>query len=166
MAAPTVRKILDDILPYLGVEAHYTEEELQNVDTVVPYLNGLTAEDAGEILTEKGFAYTTVGEGDTVTDQIPAASSTVPRSAKIIMYMGEEKPVDTVTVPNLVGYTIEDVKYIMSFNTGIYLKTEGATHSSSDSTAIYSSSQDIEPGTEVDRGTVVTVEFIDTTAND
>lgn len=166
MAAPTVRKVLDDILPYLGVEAHYTEEELQNVDTVVPYMNGLTAEEAAKILTEKGFEFTTVGDGSTVTDQIPAASSTVPRSAKIILYMGEEKPVDTVTVPNLVGYTIEDVKYIMSFNTGIYLKTEGATHSSSDSSAIYSSGQSIEPGTEVDRGTVITVEFIDTTAND
>ncbi len=166
MAAPTVRKIMNDILPYLGVEAHYTEEELQNVDTIVPYLNGLTEDEAAKVLSKKGFEYTTVGDGVTVTDQIPAASSTVPKSAKIVLYMGEEKPVDTVTVPNLVGYTIDDVKYIMSFNTGLYLKTEGATHSSSSSSAIYSSSQSIDPGTEVDRGTVITVEFIDTTAND
>ena len=57
MAAPTVRKVLDDILPYLGVEAHYTEEELQNVDTVVPYMNGLTLEEASKVLTEKGFDF-------------------------------------------------------------------------------------------------------------
>lgn len=159
MAAPTVRAVLEDILPYLGVEAHYTEEELKYVDTVVPYLVGLTEAEAAKVLADSGFEYRTVGEGSVVTDQTPAAASEVPQSAKIVLYMGEEKPTDTVTVPEVVGYSIEDVKYIMTFNPSLYLKVVGSTETTNG--IIYSTKQTPEAGTEVERGTVITVEFID-----
>lgn len=159
MAAPTVRAVLEDILPYLGVEAHYTEEELKYVDTVVPYVVGLTEAEAAKVLADSGFEYRTVGEGSVVTDQTPAAASEVPQSAKIVLYMGEEKPADTVTVPEVVGYSIEDVKYIMTFNPSLYLKVVGSTETTNG--IIYSTKQTPEAGTEVERGAVITVEFID-----
>lgn len=36
MAAPTVRDIFTDILPYLGVEPDYTDEEISKINVTVP----------------------------------------------------------------------------------------------------------------------------------
>jgi len=162
MAAPVVGNIMREILPYLGVEPVYTEAELATIDMLVPDCTGMTEEEAAEALEKAGFAsYRVVGDGETVTDQIPAPGRMVPASAQIVLYMGEEKPTDTVEVPNLRGLSAEYANEALT-DRGLIMKATGATSSSNTQV----SAQSHEPGTEVDRGTVITVQFLNADAND
>lgn len=124
-AAPVVRKIIEETLPYLEVEPIYTEEELKAKDTNVPELTGLTEAEAAADLAEQGFTtYRVVGEGETVTDQMPFAGSAVPPVTEVVLYMGEAKPDRMVTVPDLTGYTYAMAKQTLE-NSGLYISTGG-----------------------------------------
>ena len=123
-AAPVVRKIIEETLPYLEVEPIYTEEELKAKDTNVPELTGLTEAEAAADLANAGFSYRIVGEGETVTDQMPFAGSSVPPVTEIVLYMGEAKPDRMVTVPDLTGYSYAMAKKTLE-DSGLYISTGG-----------------------------------------
>lgn len=162
MAAPTVRDIFLDILPYLGVEPDYDSEDIRGVNFTVPDVIGMDEAEAGTLLAEKTITYRIVGTGSTVTDQLPAPGSQVPGNSQIILYMGAEKQQTTVEVPDFIGCSVADVNYLAA-NAGLYVQAKGT-----DRTDVYvlAAYQDIEPGTEVDRGTTITVEFSSTDASD
>ena len=162
MAAPTVRDIFLDILPYLGVEPDYGSEDIRGVNFTVPDVIGMDETEAGELLAEKTITYRVVGTGSVVTDQLPVAGSQVPGNSQIILYMGAEKQATRVEVPDFIGYSVADVNYLAS-NAGLYVQAKGT-----DRTDVYvlAAYQDIDPGTEVDRGTTITVEFSSTGASD
>ena len=162
MAAPTVRDIFLDILPYLGVEPDYGSEDIRGVNFTVPDVIGMDETEAGELLAEKTITYRVVGTGSVVTDQIPVAGSQVPGNSQIILYMGAEKQATRVEVPDFIGCSVADVNYLAS-NAGLYVQAKGT-----DRTDVYvlAAYQDIDPGTEVDRGTTITVEFSSTGASD
>ena len=162
MAAPTVRDIFLDILPYLGVEPDYGSEDIRGVNFTVPDVIGMDETEAGELLAEKTITYRVVGTGSVVTDQLPVAGSQVPGNSQIILYMGAEKQATRVEVPDFIGCSVADVNYLAS-NAGLYVQAKGT-----DSTDVYvlAAYQDIDPGTEVDRGTTITVEFSSTGASD
>lgn len=162
MAAPTVRDIFLDILPYLGVEPDYGSEDIRGVNFTVPDVIGMDETEAGELLAEKTITYRVVGTGSVVTDQLPVAGSQVPGNSQIILYMGAEKQATRVEVPDFIGCSVADVNYLAS-NAGLYVQAKGT-----DRTDVYvlAAYQDIDPGTEVDRGTTITVEFSSTGASD
>lgn len=162
MAAPTVRDIFLDILPYLGVEPDYGSEDIRGVNFTVPDVIGMDETEAGELLAEKTITYRVVGTGSVVTDQLPVAGSQVPGNSQIILYMGAEKQTTRVEVPDFIGCSVADVNYLAS-NAGLYVQAKGT-----DRTDVYvlAAYQDIDPGTEVDRGTTITVEFSSTGASD
>lgn len=162
MAAPTVRDIFLDILPYLGVEPDYGSEDIRGVNFTVPDVIGMDETEAGELLAEKTITYRVVGTGSIVTDQLPVAGSQVPGNSQIILYMGAEKQATRVEVPDFIGCSVADVNYLAS-NAGLYVQAKGT-----DRTDVYvlAAYQDIDPGTEVDRGTTITVEFSSTGASD
>ena len=162
MAAPTVRDIFLDILPYLGVEPDYGSEDIRGVNFTVPDVIGMDETEAGELLAEKTITYRVVGTGSVVTDQLPVAGSQVPGNSQIILYMGAEKQATRVEVPDVIGCSVADVNYLAS-NAGLYVQAKGT-----DRTDVYvlAAYQDIDPGTEVDRGTTITVEFSSTGASD
>ena len=162
MAAPTVRDIFLDILPYLGVEPDYGSEDIRGVNFTVPDVIGMDKTEAGELLAEKTITYRVVGTGSVVTDQLPVAGSQVPGNSQIILYMGAEKQATRVEVPDFIGCSVADVNYLAS-NAGLYVQAKGT-----DRTDVYvlAAYQDIDPGTEVDRGTTITVEFSSTGASD
>ena len=162
MAAPTVRDIFLDILPYLGVEPDYGSEDIRGVNFTVPDVIGMDETEAGELLAEKTITYRVVGTGSVVTDQLPVAGSQVPGNSQIVLYMGAEKQATRVEVPDFIGCSVADVNYLAS-NAGLYVQAKGT-----DRTDVYvlAAYQDIDPGTEVDRGTTITVEFSSTGASD
>ena len=162
MAAPTVRDIFTDILPYLGVKPDYSTEDIEAVNVSVPNLMTLTVQEAEALLKERSLQYRTVGEGETVTGQIPAAGAKIPGNSEIILYMGEEAPTDLTTVPDLRTMTVAQANAAAS-QYGIYIQARGTDKNSG---YIYVTHQDIEPGTEVPRGTTVTVEFTNNTVTD
>ena len=162
MAAPTVRDIFLDILPYLGVEPDYGSEDIRGVNFTVPDVIGMDETEAAALLAEKTITYRVVGTGSVVTDQLPVAGSQVPGNSQIILYMGAEKQATRVEVPDFIGCSVADVNYLAS-NAGLYVQAKGT-----DRTDVYvlAAYQDIDPGTEVDRGTTITVEFSSTGASD
>ena len=118
MAAPTVRDIFLDILPYLGVEPDYGSEDIRGVNFTVPDVIGMDETEAGELLAEKTITYRVVGSGSVVTDQLPVAGSQVPGNSQIILYMGAEKQATRVEVPDFIGCSVADVNYLAS-NAGL-----------------------------------------------
>ena len=162
MAAPTVRDIFSDILPYLGIEPDYTSEDIRGVNVAMPELVGMTEQEASEALGKKSLRYRVIGDGALVTDQIPAADAEVPGDSEVILYMGAEKSTKLVEVPDFVGYAPADVNWLAN-NAGVYVQAKGTDLTENYVTVTY---QDIPAGTMVERGTTVTVEFTDHTALD
>ena len=156
MAAPMAGELLEDILGHLGVEKTYSA----TADVLVPNLSGRTLADATSILKRNNLTLRTVGEGDTVTGQIPASGASIPGGSQVVLYMGEEAPTDQVEVPNVVGLTLEQAQTKME-EAGLYLKAIGAT----DYSASTAYEQTTPGGTLVDRGTAIEVRFSDTTAS-
>lgn len=162
MAAPTVRDIFTDILPYLGVEPDYSDEDISAVNVAVPNVVGLAIEQAKPVLAECSLTYRIVGEGDTITGQIPAAGAEVPGNSEIILYMDAEVPEDMTTVPDFRGMTVSQANEAAA-NYGVYIQASGTDKTEG---YIYVTHQDMEPGTEVPRGTTVKVEFTNNTVSD
>lgn len=152
--APTASKILSDILPYLGIPAQYDEETLSAAEGTVPYVVGMSKDEAAAKLESYGFsAYRTVGDGETVTDQTPVGGAIVPTGAEVILYMGAEKSDQLCTVPNLVGLSADEANRAL-VNAGLILKATGASGS-----GVKVISQSMESGAEVTAGSVVTVQM-------
>ncbi len=162
MAAPTVGNIFGDILPYLGVEPDYADDELNLVNLAVPDLTGKTELEAQKILGDVSFGYRRVGTGTEVTDQIPAPGSMIPGKSQVVLYFGQEKPTEKVSVPDFSNMTLVYANNYAA-QSGLYMLITGVNQDAWNVQATY---QDIPAGTLVDRGTTVTVEFTDITADD
>ena len=163
MVAPVASKIMAEILPYLGIEPTYTAEELMGADTTVPYVVGMTREEAQQRVKDRGFGCQIVGDGDTITDQTPAGGAIIPGNATVILYAGAEKDTELCTVPNLLGRTASEANSLAS-NAGLILRFTGATNSTSGSIVVLN--QDVEAGAQVEPGTVISVQLGDTSLND
>ena len=163
MVAPVASSVMGEILPYLGIEPSYTAEELVGADKTVPNVVGLSKDAAAERLSANGFSFRTVGSGDTVTDQTPAGGAIVPNSAEIILYLGAEKSGEKCIVPNVVGDSAATANQKI-VNAGLIIGVSGATNASS--STVRAISQSIAAGTEVEAGTVVRVQFSDSSVRD
>ena len=160
MAAPTVGAVMADILPYLGVEQSFSEEDIQGKSVVLPDMNGLTAQEAEKLLKEQSLGCKCIGDGETVTGQIPEAGQTIPGGSEVILYFGEEPEERTVEVPDLLGMTRQQASDAAG-SLGLYILVTGNT---SVEPAVTVAAQSIPAGTAVPVGTTITLEFIDTKA--
>lgn len=152
--APTASRIMSDILPYMGITPQYDEEHQDAAEATVPYVVGMTEEEAARKLTDYGFSsYRTIGDGETVTDQTPAGGAIIPSGAEVILYMGAEKSTDLCTVPSVAGMSADEANRTL-VNAGLIMKATGSA-----SSRVKVISQSLEPGTEVAAGTVVTVQM-------
>ena len=162
MAAPTVGAVMADILPYLGVAQHFTEEDLAGKTVVLEDLSGCTVKEAEKILKAQGLGYQTVGTGDTVTGQIPEPGQTLPGGSEVLLYFGEPPAQELVTVPSFIGMNRQKAT-AEAARLGLYVLVSGNTAVTSNVTAV---NQSIPAGTEVPIGTTIRLEFIDTKASD
>ena len=163
MVAPVASTVMAEILPYLGIEPNYTAEQLVGADKTVPNVTGLTAEQAAAKLREEGFASRVIGEETTVTDQTPLGGAIVPNNAEILLYCGSEKATDKCIVPSVVGDSASAANQKIT-GAGLIMGVAGVTNRSSSS--VRAISQSIEPGTEVEAGTVIRVQFSDGSVRD
>ena len=92
-AAPSRRrwrkKILESILPYLGIEPRYTEKELAELNRTVPRVTSMTTAEAENSLKTKSLKSQVVGEGVTVIRQIPESGSSIPKDGTVWLYTDE-----------------------------------------------------------------------------
>ena len=156
VAAPYVSNTLSIILPYLGYEPHYTDEELKTVEITVSNYVGATVENSEADLGWRDIRYVIVGNGDTVTGQTPPAGSSYAKENGILyLYTGGETPPSDIVVPNLIGKTAEAANR-MIINSGLNISISGASNGNTATVA----SQTPEPGALVSKGTLVTIEMI------
>ena len=163
MVAPTASTVMAEILPYLGVEPSYSAEELLGMDTTVPNVIGMSVDEAKAKLKDRALSYKIVGDGETITDQTPAGGAIIPGKSSVILYVGEEKSTDKCVVPHLIGKTPSEANTTATA-AGLLIRFSGTTGSESSSVRVLS--QSIDEGTEVEAGTVITVQLGDTSVTD
>lgn len=162
MAAPTVGAVMADILPYLGVEQTFTEEDIQGKTLIMEDYTGLTAAEAEKALSQIGLSCILRGEGETVTDQIPAVGAGLPGGSQVLLYLGEQAQEKTVIVPDFLGMHRQQASDT-ALDAGLYILVAGNTDISPN---VKVTSQSIAAGTQVSYGTTVRLEFTDIAAAD
>ena len=155
VAAPYISNLMGYVLPYIGVEAQYTTEELAALDVTLSNYVGATVDAARTDLEWRGFTYEFVGNGGTVTAQIPEAGSKISSdTGLLILYTGEETPSNNIVVPDLTGMTAYNANNAV-VNEGLNVIFTGSTNGS---TAVVVN-QYPAGGTRVARGTIVEIEL-------
>lgn len=158
VAAPYVANFLKVVLPYMGIEAHYTESELAKLEVNLLDYTGWLVSDAVTSMGYVGLDHEVVGDGEKVTAQIPAGGSQLAKdTGKVIFYCGEAAPKDTVTVPDVVGRSASAANKLL-IDAGLNIRIEGTQNYQSGTGAVVVS-QSPAPETVVTPGTIVTVEF-------
>ena len=162
MAAPTVGAVMADILPYLGVERHFSEEEEQGKEIVLEKYIDLTGKDAESKLKRIGLSAQFVGNGEMVTAQIPEPGQTVPGGSQVLLYLGQSPEREMVEVPDFAGMNRQQASDAAG-KLGLYILVTGNDEISMQVTA---TAQSVPKGTKVPAGTTITLEFTDTAARD
>lgn len=158
VSSPVFINIMSEVLPYLDVKTSYTDEELGYVDASAGDYTGVSVDEAKTAVEADGFTATVKGNGSTVISQIPTVSSGLQKGGSIVLYTDSDSQSETVSVPSLIGLSPDEVNDVASAY-GLNVSFSGATTSSGTS-----SSQDIEAGTSVSPGTVITVSFADSSS--
>ena len=159
VAGPIFAKIMEEVLPYLGVEAQYNEEEAELLDTTAPSVTGMTLDQAYAVLEEAGLSYTVLGdESDgsiAVTQQVPASGTAVPKDGQVVLYTsGYDEASTLVTVPDFTGLDLVNANYVASVS-GLQVSVSGSTGEGATVT-----SQALEEGEQVPMGTVISLTFV------
>lgn len=158
VSSPVFINIMSEVLPYLDVKTSYTDEELGYVDVSAGDYTGVSIDEAKTAVEADGFTATVKGNGSTVISQIPTVSSGLQKGGSIVLYTDSNSQSETVSVPSLIGLSPDEVNNVASAY-GLNVSFSGATTSSGTS-----SSQNIEAGTSVSPGTVITVSFADSSS--
>ncbi len=165
VAAPYLANVMRDVLPYLGVEAVYTEKELANMALETPLLVNWYKSVAVAEAELKGFQVEVVGNGSIVRAQSPAPEALVEsQNARIVLYTETDVEKTTVKVPDLTGKSAVSANEMLA-NRGLNIRIEGTNNYMSGSGAV-AVAQSHAPGSEVERGTVISVTFRNQDADD
>ncbi len=159
MAAPLAGELITQILDYMGAGTQENDSGLKNAQ--MPMVTNLSLSDAQRTLGEHGLNYRTVGEGDVVTDQLPANGVSIPQGSTVVLYLGAERDTAQVAVPNVLGRTYSSAKAALE-KAGLFINAEGTDGTSS--TRAFS--QSVPEGTMVYPGTVIDVRFLDNSVRD
>lgn len=159
VAGSCVGKIMSAILPHLGIDPVYTNEELETVDIAVLSVKGQGTDKANKILTNAGFSVKIIGDGSSVASQFPQAGMSAPKGATVYLYT-DGADTQRQTVPDLTGYSFNQATAKLKA-CGLNIRISGSTSSSAIVT-----SQSVEKGTSVAMGTVITVYMTDYSIDD
>ena len=162
MAAPTVGAVMGDILPYLGVSQTFEPEDPAARQILLEDMTGMDPKQAEKRLKNAGLTAKLLGEGETVTDQIPAPGQTVPGNSQVLLYLGQPPEKEEVTVPVFMGMDRQQAS-LAAAEAGLYILVTGNTEISPTVTV---TAQDISAGTRVAPGTTVQLRFADAAAAD
>lgn len=156
VCAPVVSNIIDETLRYLDVNPDYTLEENNIEEILVPDLTGKTYSDAEATLKELGFSIASDSKfekDDLIVDQTPKVGASLVSSSTVRVYRSADKEKITVTVPDVRDKSIATATKLLK-NSGLNIRIIG------NGNAII---QDPSPGDVVQKGSIVTVKFVDTT---
>ncbi len=156
IAAPVVSQVLTDVLPYLNIAPQLSESEKESMEVAVENYRSMTVTEAKNRLAQKELGAKVIGNGEVVTEQFPKSGTYISGNGVVILYTGDSKPAQNVTVPNVLNYSASEAnKTIINHNLNISME---GTYREGVSGAI-AVSQSPEAGAVVQPGTVVTVTF-------
>ena len=158
VAAPVVSAVFKEGLPHLGIYPTYTAEELAKMDAAVPYVMGMEAQRAEAKLNAEGFDVRYVGDpasGATVSTQIPASGSSIPKGSTVVLYLGNEYDLESGVIPDVTGMTVSQANETIT-NAGFNIKISGGAAENANAVA---STQYPTGGTDAYKGNVVEVTF-------
>ena len=156
VAAPYIAKFMETVLPYMGVEAEYTDEELAKMAVTVPDLRSYTIEQATAAAKRRGLAVRVVGSGKYVTSQTPQGGTKIEKeNGLIVIYTGDSTAQSTISVPNLSGMSAMAANQTL-INSGLNIRIDG-TQSYLSGTGAAVVSQSPAAGELAAPGTVVSV---------
>ena len=156
MGAPTVGKMLADILPYMGVDPVYTEAEKAYMDKTVPNVLGLSPADATKALRGLGFQARIIGTGDKITSQLPSGATVIANGTTVLLYAGEEPSEEPETMLDLTGYTYAGARDALAAM-GIFITTPSSITDPNSQSIL---SQSVAADEEIQHGSVVTVTLV------
>ncbi len=157
VAGPVFSKTMAEILPYLGVEPEYTDEERSKMDGTAPEVISQKTAEAKARVEAAGYTAKVYGSGETVLEQIPAPGGAIPKGGTVALFTDTESQSRTVTVPPLTGMTRSEVNRTAA-NAGVQVSMTGAALTNG---TVISSAQSIEAGQKVRPGTVINVTFVE-----
>ncbi len=155
MAAPTVGAVLEGILPYLQVPQSLASDDPRGSLVAIPDLTGQTQKEARQTLEHAALEVLFLGDGDTVTGQLPSADSAITGGSQVIAYLGAGIPEEAVSVPDFSGME-EDRARAVCAQLGLVLIPTGAQTGQV-------CAQEPQPGTKAEPGAVIKLRFADPT---
>ena len=154
LVGPVCAKIMSDVLPYLGIDPVFSEDEMARTDVGVPSLSGSLVSVAFSELQKRGLAYEVIGDGTNVTLTTPQTGFAVPRGSVVYLYTDPEPIERFVMVPDVKGESVESAISILK-KAGLNIRCGGASEG-----WVVANLQSIQAGEEVAAGTVINVDFI------
>lgn len=88
----------------------------------MPPVEGLSLNEAKKTLEEGGLRCRSIGQGDSVTDQLPAAGVSLAVGTEVIVYLGAEPSTDQETMPDLTGMRYDEARDTLSYY-GLFIQT-------------------------------------------
>jgi stage V sporulation protein D (sporulation-specific penicillin-binding protein) len=155
-AAPVVKDILKNVLPYMGIEKTYTAADvakIQHTSVMVPVVEGMKLSDAKALLTSKGLSYSV--EGDDKSDtakvvlQTPGKNTYLMQDSRVVLYTYKPESEVTVLVPDVTKQSVDTATNTINY-VGLNISISGAGSAVSQTPAA---------GTLVPKGSVVNVSF-------
>ncbi len=157
IAAPMAGALIANILDYMGIEKQYSADELAGAAAPMPYVVGSELTVAKGAVQSAGFECRTVGTGNVVTHQVPAAGVSIPGGSNVILYLGEEAPDGQVATPDLEGLSPAAAKTKLE-EQGLFMRATGVVDYTDSSVVM--AAQSVDAGTMVTPGTVIEVRFV------
>lgn len=155
VAAPVFASIMEEVLPYLDVERHYTEEELENIDSTANTYIGLSIDEATGKVEDDGLEAVVKGSGDTVIAQVPESGTKVPNGGRVVLYTDEASKEEKTTVPDFTGLTVTQAMEVAA-SSNLNVSITGAINVANSVVQLQSISEE----SQVSPGTVITLTFV------
>lgn len=151
ITAPVAQQVFNDIFNYLAMKSDADSQDIARSmlkDVVIPDVRGMKKTDAEKALKDQHLNSESDSNGEYIVDMNPKPGYTVKEGSKIILYTGSTQNYNkVVAVPDVKGLNKD--RAVAVFNSvGLKADFEGDG---------VISEQSIEPGKEVEKGTVITL---------
>lgn len=154
VAAPIFKAVMEDVLPYLGVEK--TGETTQSNDEIsVPNVIGKPVEEAQKTISDSKLTARVIGDGDTVLAQYPDPQSLLGSDRIVALFTSEESKSSVVEVPNFADMTLVQANQAAA-KAGLNIRISGNA-TGAGATVVQ---QSIAAQSQVTPGTIITLNFI------
>lgn len=154
VAAPIFKAVMEDVLPYLGVEK--TGETTQSNDEIsVPNVIGKPVEEAQKTISDSKLTARVIGDGDTVLAQYPDPQSLLGSDRIVALFTSEESKSSVVEVPNFADMTLVQANQAAA-KAGLNIRISGNATGAGATVA----QQSIAAQSQVTPGTIITLNFI------